>query len=300
MKIYDAFTFYNELEILLVRLREHAPFVDHFVLVEGDHTHAGKPKAGVFDIDDPRFAEFRSKIIHVEAKLESNPDDPWVNERRQRDAILDGISPGDDDFLLVGDCDEIVSRLEWPTALERAESFGGVALRMLTAYYYVNLIAPIDWAETKLYRFKDLCSRHGGTNAARCGPAPTSYPKAFGRSRSCGWHLSYIGSESFIRNKLESFAHQEFNSEEYKDPQRIRASMDRRVDPTGRVHDLTAVPVTPSWPLEITTNPFWSQFTLPPDPFLRRLWNGGKVRSQLVYSAIAGRMSPRDGSADSR
>ena len=30
-----------------------------------------------------------------------------------------------------------------------------------------------------------------------------------------GWHLSYFGDGEFIKNKLENFAHQEFNKEEY-------------------------------------------------------------------------------------
>ena len=59
MKVYDGFIFYNELDLLRVRLVEHAPFVDRFIIVEGDRTFAGKPKPYYFDVMDSRFAATR-------------------------------------------------------------------------------------------------------------------------------------------------------------------------------------------------------------------------------------------------
>ena len=88
MKIYDAFTFYNEFDLLRARLVEHDPFVDYFVLVEGDHTFSGHPKPMYFDPSDPRLAQFCHKIIRVKANLQTAPCDAWNNERTQRRAIL--------------------------------------------------------------------------------------------------------------------------------------------------------------------------------------------------------------------
>ena len=42
-KIYDCFLFFNELELLEVRLNEMAPYVDRFVLVESCETFRGEP-----------------------------------------------------------------------------------------------------------------------------------------------------------------------------------------------------------------------------------------------------------------
>ena len=49
MKIYDCFTFFNELELLDLRLKELYNHVDCFVLVEATLTHTGKPKELIFE-----------------------------------------------------------------------------------------------------------------------------------------------------------------------------------------------------------------------------------------------------------
>ena len=85
MKVYDGFTFYNELDMLRVRLVEHSPFVDSFILVEGDRTFSGQSKPSYFDPMDDRFKEFRHKIIHVKAALNAAPCDAWINERSQKE-----------------------------------------------------------------------------------------------------------------------------------------------------------------------------------------------------------------------
>ena len=42
--VYDCFMFFNELELLDLRLHELDAVVDRFVLVEGVRTLSGKPK----------------------------------------------------------------------------------------------------------------------------------------------------------------------------------------------------------------------------------------------------------------
>lgn len=44
MKIYDCFTFYNEFELLELRLKLLSPYVDYFVLSEADVTLRGERK----------------------------------------------------------------------------------------------------------------------------------------------------------------------------------------------------------------------------------------------------------------
>ena len=43
-RVFDCFQFYNEFDVLEIRLAELDPLVDHFVIVEATHTHTGKPK----------------------------------------------------------------------------------------------------------------------------------------------------------------------------------------------------------------------------------------------------------------
>ncbi|KAJ1478183.1 glycosyltransferase family 17-domain-containing protein [Baffinella frigidus] len=78
LRIIDAFPFFNELEVLEVRLAELYPIVDKFILVESSVTHAGNPKDLFFDANLAAFDQYRDKIIHV--VLDSLPESPdaWV------------------------------------------------------------------------------------------------------------------------------------------------------------------------------------------------------------------------------
>lgn len=63
--IYDCFTFFNELELLELRLHELADVVDKFVLVEATKTHSNKSKPLYYWENRSRFGEFHDKIIHI-------------------------------------------------------------------------------------------------------------------------------------------------------------------------------------------------------------------------------------------
>lgn len=54
--IIDCFTFFNELDVLEIRLRELDGVVDRFVLVEATLTHQGKPKPLLYAENKERFA----------------------------------------------------------------------------------------------------------------------------------------------------------------------------------------------------------------------------------------------------
>lgn len=73
MKIYDSFLFYNELDILEIRLNELKNVVDYFILIESSVTHQGQSKPFIFDENKERFGEFLDRIIHI--KVTDTPDD---------------------------------------------------------------------------------------------------------------------------------------------------------------------------------------------------------------------------------
>jgi beta-1,4-mannosyl-glycoprotein beta-1,4-N-acetylglucosaminyltransferase len=66
--IYDCFPFFNELELLELRLHELAPVVDRHVLVEATVTHSGQPKPLHFADNEDPFRHHRPDytFAHVE------------------------------------------------------------------------------------------------------------------------------------------------------------------------------------------------------------------------------------------
>ena len=59
-KIFDCFKFFNEIELLHLRLMELSPVVDYFVLVESNKTHTGNPKEFIFEKNKEIFTEYIS------------------------------------------------------------------------------------------------------------------------------------------------------------------------------------------------------------------------------------------------
>src|ERR1700722_9865012 len=106
--IYDCFTFFNELELLELRLHELAGVVDKFVLVEATETHTNKPKPLYYQENRARFSAFHDKIIHVTHAKMLKSSDTWIPETFQRNCIGRGLKDcRPDDFVLVSDLDEI-------------------------------------------------------------------------------------------------------------------------------------------------------------------------------------------------
>lgn len=108
--IVDAFMFYNEFDVLELRLELLDKYVDRFVLVESEVNHVGGPKELFFQNNKERYAKWLPKITHVIMTAEEAPKDPspWAREKYQRNCILRGIEDVPNDALvLISDVDEI-------------------------------------------------------------------------------------------------------------------------------------------------------------------------------------------------
>ena len=71
---FDCFSFFNELDILEMRLNILDPHVDFFVLIESEETFSGKPKPLYFELNQERFAKWKDRIIHFIVKSKEFPD----------------------------------------------------------------------------------------------------------------------------------------------------------------------------------------------------------------------------------
>jgi beta-1,4-mannosyl-glycoprotein beta-1,4-N-acetylglucosaminyltransferase len=110
MKIYDCFTFFNELDLLEMRLNILNNYVDYFVLVEATKTFSGKPKELYYLKNKEKFNKFSHKIIHitVDDMPEIKDNNRWELESFQRNAIIRGLTNcQSDDVILISDIDEI-------------------------------------------------------------------------------------------------------------------------------------------------------------------------------------------------
>ena len=80
-RVWDAFMFFNELDVLEVRLNELNSSVHKFVLVEATKTHSGNSKPLHYADNSQRFSAFHDKIVHVVVDDLPVHSNPWVLEK---------------------------------------------------------------------------------------------------------------------------------------------------------------------------------------------------------------------------
>jgi beta-1,4-mannosyl-glycoprotein beta-1,4-N-acetylglucosaminyltransferase len=228
-KVIDCFIFYNELDMLEFRLEELNDFVDRFVIVESTKTFIGKEKPLIFQDNLKRFEKYLDKITHV---IETNMDDenPWVNESTQRNAIDKGIKSldlNDNDIVLISDVDEIP---DTKTLLELKKTGVGRLLTLRQEMYYYNLTCKFDgvWHFAKAIDYLTY-KIYGTPQVIRNCSGDVVY--------NGGWHFSYFGDAEFIKNKINNFSHQEYNSDEFTNQEHIETVIKNGKDLFKREND---------------------------------------------------------------
>lgn len=239
--IYDCFTFFNELDLLEIRLNILDDYVDTFVICEGDKTFRGKQKPMVFKDNEDRFEKWLDKIIYVECPMPQR--DPWAMEEFQRNWItmgLEDVNAGD--LIFISDLDEIWN----PERLDQIQEqsfIGPVKIEQQYYYYYLNLKLDLRCCCTVAVRGIDFV-----------GP---QYHRTMGCEPHIldgGWQWSFLGGEEMIRTKIQSFAHSELDVRQYTNLQHIEWCMENGVDLFGRDIEMKFVEVDESYPPYIVAN----------------------------------------------
>lgn len=233
--IIDAVTFFNELDLLELRLNELAPVVDRFVIVESNRTHKGTLKPLYYAEHAARFAAWRDKIVHIVCPLMDDGDGlPAIRRREmmQRNAILEGVRDcADDDVIMISDCDEIPR----PELVVTRLDDGIVATYIQKLYYYnVNTYAPDRmWPGTRVCRVSDARALSPHVIRNGLGQPDHIYPQ-YRHIPNGGWHYSYFGGVDAARHKMTEFLHQELVTPENTTIAAIEQKIAQGADIWGR------------------------------------------------------------------
>jgi hypothetical protein len=197
--IYDCFTFFDELDLLELRLEELGEVVNRFVLVEATRTFSNKPKELYFEKNRARFAKFLDRITHIiVTDMPDQPKDAWESEYFQRNAISRGlVGCAPEDIILISDVDEV------PRASVVRAFTGEFALLELDFFYYrLNCkCTSFRWQIPAVLRYRCLTTPQEIRNIWY-SPARWSTPII----PNAGWHFSYLGNIDRIILKIESFS----------------------------------------------------------------------------------------------
>ena len=243
-KIYDCFTFFNELDLLELRLMELYDVVDKFVIVEANKTFSGKPKNFVFEENKLRYKKYLKKIIYI--KVKNFPPQkypklynllvhskikkikgisynlgigPWTLEYFQRNAIMRGLKNlKDKDIVLISDLDEIPSKEGILLAKKKLlnNECERIIFKMTFFVYWYNAFRNNLWYGTKAVLGKTLkfklktqpqIIRTGLVEIIKTKILHLKYLKDI--IIESGWHFSYMGGIEKVKEKIQSFAHTE-------------------------------------------------------------------------------------------
>lgn len=227
-ELYDCFTFFNELELLKVRLEELYDVVDHFVLVEASKTFSGNPKPLYFSENAHHFEKYKDKIIYVAVDdfplPTSDPaNDRWIREEFQRNAMLRGlIGCSNEDIILISDLDEIPNQQSiheirnffnkkgfYPAlekrhgskdALSRKENQLICELHMRLFLFYLNQESAFVWNGAVKAAPYWLVKKRSPWNLKILHMHDRNLPKIY----DAGWHFHAMGGRERLDYKLES------------------------------------------------------------------------------------------------
>lgn len=213
MKIFDCFTFYNEFDILELRLQEHWNYVDYFVIAEANKTHQGHSKRFLLEDNWDRYKDYHDKIIHIKVEDMPTHDNAWVLENYQRNALARGLQNAQsEDVMIVSDCDEIM-RDEVFNFIKK-DNHNIWTTRCPMFYFKLNymMIAPQRlWINHVAARVgKKFGPQEMRNMTLKFSQLPINYAdNQLIVLKNGGWHFTYFGSTEFAINKLRNFAHQE-------------------------------------------------------------------------------------------
>ena len=198
MRTWSLTSFFNELDVLEIRLAELDPVVDVFVIAEASKTHSGDRKPLYFQENRERFAPWLDKIRHVVVKF-PKLGGSWEREHYQRDQLREGLDGIElNDLIILSDVDEIL-RVDQVRQLHQGRIKVPVNFALPVHVYRLNWRWPSEhsFACVRVFRGKDAHKWSLQKNFER--PVKSIQGE-------CGWHFSYMGDAEAIALKIRSLA----------------------------------------------------------------------------------------------
>lgn len=212
--IVDCFTYFDEAELLELRIEMLKDVVDGFLICEADRTFKGDKKefTCVDTIRKLGLPEEKIQVLHCELPPPETHPNPWIREHGQRDALGVGMRmcPEDTVFFL-SDVDEIPNPSFLIKGVAAAKAHPDRCVRLSMAMFYGKAdlrvvdpdrnpeVSPTNWTcgtfilhEHLAQSVSQIRIRENGLTLGKC---------------DAGWHFSWMGDSTRMKRKLTSFSH---------------------------------------------------------------------------------------------
>ena len=229
--LIDSFLFFNEPELVELRIKYLNNLVDYFVVVEADITHQGKKKSWNFPrILESNLKEFSNKIQYHQLNIDPEKiknEESWIiddikgNDAHrvdnfQRNYIKTACEKfSNEDILIISDVDEIPSKqkLEFIKLCD-FKKIAPIVFEQHLFHIDCNFLRLESWRGSIVTTMK-VCNAHSPHALRRARNRISHFSDA-------GWSFSSFGGPKKIKEKFEAFAHKEYNKDNFKDPDHIK------------------------------------------------------------------------------
>ena len=216
-KVLDTFLFYNELDLLKVRLAYLGEHVDQFIITEANIDFAGKPKPFLLNADLIRSLPFSEKIVYHQEFIDldslawrykriryQNRKSKflWKIQDAQRNSLLKPLrNYSKNDIVIFSDLDEFPAIPALHAAIEALDLGSSkpdrlaLSLQQLFFYFNVNSCAHEDLFYGSVIA-KNAAFFHFKPHKLRADKNDLPHID------SGGWHFSYFMDEEKIINKV--------------------------------------------------------------------------------------------------
>lgn len=165
--IIDSFLYYNETDLFLTRIQYLAPWVEHFVIVEADHSFTMQPHAKHFDtVFDKLSPELQQKIVYDYVKIDTTgfneldlKNQGRAVERQSRSRALELVQGLNrpDSVVAFSDGDEFWDPRLLPQAIELIDQHKKMCWHQEYRVCFLEWKGRYGfWPGTKMTRVKDL------------------------------------------------------------------------------------------------------------------------------------------------
>lgn len=233
--IYSMTMFFDEIDLLDLKIREELPYVDKMIVVESAITHSGKSKLLNFPV-----GKYSHKVKYIITQASVYEDCPgrWDKEVRQRDFATLNLDIKDDDIFIVTDVDEIINGENIKKIIDATKAHGIIRIGMRLFFYYINVQQPYYVCAHPYATTGKRYKENPSLSYLRTGPDRNS--GEFHRNSivvpDCGNHFAWLGGVEKVKQKFDNFCHTEY------DTPAIRAGIEERFEKLGNIVGRTDQP----------------------------------------------------------
>ena len=222
-RVFDCFTFFNEFEVLDLRIKIHDSFVDYYIVAESKKTWTLQSKELELKKQlENRYPHIKHKFILLDATEELSNSSPWDNEQAQRNYLINGLPKdiNNTDIIIISDVDELISK----KTLDIFVSQNNLLTKIEINFFYYNLRWKVNEKWDKVFVFKGMffLNNNGILNYNEIRSSD-NFP-ILKTEHILGAHLSFFYADDYDMyiKKVKSYSHTEYERPFFLDKKHLK------------------------------------------------------------------------------